>query len=273
LAQVVRVVVTELMAPLAAKVRCKEARRILRKPVGVPVARQVAVPVALLSSVLAVRVAREHHKRLVPVLAAAVLAGTVALVVRALPPLLAQMLRPVLAAAAAAGMVMPQPLVAVAVVVSASLVKAQRVLAVPVLVVAVLAVLAARTVLHQPQMLDKRAVLMVAVVVALTMTGRQVALVLSAQFASSTPVWGAHSHRPIQETYKWNTLISNFTSKSVTGNRMSTRSLRATSVRRSLTWTQKTYRTRLLSSSASMPLCLTLMRCTRAWPISGSMAS
>jgi hypothetical protein len=253
------------MAPLAAKVHCKEARHILRKPVGVPVARQVAIVlVALLSSVLAVRVAREDHHILMPVLAAAVLAGTLALVVRALPPLLAQMLRPVLAAAAAAGMVMPQPLAVVAAEASAFSVWAQRVLAVSILAVVVLAVLAARTVVQQPQMLDARAVLMVAVVVALTMTGRQVALALAAQSASSTPVWGAHSHRQIQETYKWNTLILNFTSKSATDSRMSIRYLRTTFVRRSLTWTPTTCQTRLPSSSASTPLCPTPMRCTRA---------
>jgi hypothetical protein len=72
-----------------------------------------------------------------------------------------------------------------------------------------------------------------------------------------------------QDHKTWNTQNLNFTSKSATDSRMSIRSLRTTSAQHSLTWTQRTCQTRFLSSFASMPLCLTHMRCTRASAISG----
>jgi hypothetical protein len=154
---------------------------------------------------LEARAARVRRERPITVLALAVLVGTLALGVRAATTLLARMLRPVLAAVAVAGLVIPLAWVAVAAVVSAYLVRAQRVLAVTLAVLAALAVLAVRTVLQQPQMQERRVAHMVAVVAALTMTAMRVPLVLSEQCVSSTPVRRAHSHRLIQETYKWNT--------------------------------------------------------------------
>jgi hypothetical protein len=164
--------------------------------------------------------------------------------------LTAVVLRPVLAAAAEVQLVISEPLVAVAAVASAFSVWAQRVLVVSLPVVAVAVVLAVRTVLHQPQMQERRVAHTAAAVAALMMTGRQVPLVVVALCVLSTPVRRAHSHRQTQETYKWNTQTLNFTSKSVTGSRMSIQSLRTTFGRRFLTWTQRTCQTRLPSSFA-----------------------
>jgi hypothetical protein len=159
-------------ASLAAKVRCKEARRILRKRVGVSVASLVPPEalVALLSSVLEAQAARVRRERLVTVLALAVLVGTLALVARAAILLAALVLWPVLVVVAVVGVVMPQPVVAVAAVVSAYLVRAQRALAVPLAVVVVLAVLAVLTVLQQPQMQERRVAHTAVAVAALMMT-------------------------------------------------------------------------------------------------------
>jgi hypothetical protein len=111
--------VTDMMA---AKVRCKEARHILRKPVEVSAARLLAViPVAQCLWVLEAQAAlgEGQRQRLVP--AVVVLAGTLALAVRAtLHPALARLLRPVPAAAAVGVVVWLKA--AAAVVVSASLV-------------------------------------------------------------------------------------------------------------------------------------------------------
>lgn len=97
------------MAPLAAKVHCKEAQHILRNPVGVAAALQ---PLALLLRgaqcllVLEAQVGRGRRQRPMPVLAVVVLAGTLALGARAVPALLARLLRPLQAAAVAVLLVM-----------------------------------------------------------------------------------------------------------------------------------------------------------------------
>ena len=111
---------------MVAKVRYREARRILREPVVVMVVSPP--PVLLLTAaqclwVLEVRAARVRRQRLITVPAAAVLAGILALVARVTVLALAVVLLwPVLAAAAEAGLVIPTPEVAVAAVASASLV-------------------------------------------------------------------------------------------------------------------------------------------------------
>lgn len=104
MARAVWAALMRLMAPLAAKVHCKEARHILRNPVGVAAALQ---PLALLLRgaqcllVLEAQVGRGRRQWSVTVLAAVVLAGTLALGARAVPPLLARLLRLLQAAAAA----------------------------------------------------------------------------------------------------------------------------------------------------------------------------
>jgi hypothetical protein len=80
--------------------------------------------------------------------------------------------------------------------------------------------------------------------------GARLELGEAALSVSSGPVHHACSHRLGQGTYKWNTQTSNSTYKSVTGNHLSIRSLRTTSVRRSPMWIPRTYQTRLLSSFA-----------------------
>ena len=109
MARAVRAALMRLMAPLAAKVHCKEARHILRGPVGVAAALQ---PLALLLRgaqcllVLEAQVGRGRRQCPVTVLAAAVLAGTLALGARVVPPLMARLLRPLQAAVVAVLLVM-----------------------------------------------------------------------------------------------------------------------------------------------------------------------
>lgn len=111
MAQVVRAALVVITASMAAQVRYREARRILHKLVLVMAVS--TPPVLLLTAaqclwVLEVRAARVRRQRLVTVLAAVVLVGTLALAVRvAMLALPVRVLWPVLAAAAAAGLVIP----------------------------------------------------------------------------------------------------------------------------------------------------------------------
>jgi hypothetical protein len=153
--------------------------------------------------VLEVRVARVRWERPVLVLAAAVLAGTLAMVVQAIVVLVtARLLRPVQVAVAEAHRVIPFRLAVAVAVASASSVRVQRALAGLLQAVVVAVVLEARAVLHHPQMRALRAGRMVAAVVALTMTGQQALMAAAVLYVSSTPVAGALSHRQIQGTYK-----------------------------------------------------------------------
>ena len=96
MARAVRAALMRLMAPLAAKVHCKEARHILY---GLEAETAALQPLALLLRgaqcllVLEAQVGRGRRQRPVTVLAAVALAGTLALGARVGPPLMARLLR------------------------------------------------------------------------------------------------------------------------------------------------------------------------------------
>ena len=103
MARAVRAALMRLMAPLAVKAHCKEARHTLYRLEAETAALQ---PLALLLRgaqcllVLEAQVGRGRRQWSVTVLAAVVLEGTLALGARAVPPLMARLLRFLQAAAA-----------------------------------------------------------------------------------------------------------------------------------------------------------------------------
>ena len=96
MARAVRAALMRLMAPLAVKAHCKEARHTLYRLEAETAALQ---PLALLLRgaqcllVLEAQVGRGRRQWSVTVLAAVVLEGTLALGARAVPPLMARLLR------------------------------------------------------------------------------------------------------------------------------------------------------------------------------------
>ena len=104
MARAVRAALAAMVVPVAAEVHCKEARHILRGPVGVAAAQPLALVLrgAQCLLVLEAQVGRVRRQRAVTVLAAVVLAGTLALGAR----LMARLLRLLQAAVVAVLLVM-----------------------------------------------------------------------------------------------------------------------------------------------------------------------
>lgn len=204
MAGAVRAALMRLVVPLAAKVHYKEARHTLRGPAGVAAALQPLAPLlrgAQCLLVLEAQAVRGRRQRLVTVLAAVALAGTLALGARVAPMVVtATLLRPLQVAAAVVPLVMLVHSAAAAAAVSAYLVLAQQALAVWLLAAAVSAALAALTVLQQPQMQVLRAALMVVAVAVLTTMALRALLVVAALSASSGRVQHAPSPRLIRVT-------------------------------------------------------------------------